>query len=95
MPFYGLLVEEQRRRPENFSVSAVSAEPTSTIRDYFASRNIRIESAFQISPSEFPLRGTPTLLIVDDEGVVRKSFVGALGPETQRKLLDGARAGNL
>ena len=86
MPFYRRLLARERD-----SVQIVVAAPVQDIGivDYLASENVLPDAVVFTDPGSgtLPVPGTPTLLVVDSEGVVTYSWIGLLNAEREADVL--------
>jgi hypothetical protein len=55
------------------------------------SKQVNLNRIYQVSLSEFLTKGTPTLLIVNPNGIVRRAFSGKLTPAREREFLDAVK----
>ena len=55
---------------------------------YLKEQRVPIPELRQASLSDVRVRGTPTLMLVDREGVITKSWVGRLSPESEAEVID-------
>jgi len=87
--FYRRLASESRQtKTKLVTVLPGSVEDS---RRYLDDLRVPIVDIKQSSLSEVNVRGTPTLLLVDDKGVVRKSWVGQLPPDGEAEVFDAIR----
>jgi hypothetical protein len=63
-------------------------EPEDVIRSYLVRYGIKPDYLQANITQERLFRGTPTLLLLDDDGVVRASWVGELTPAQSKEMLD-------
>jgi thioredoxin-related protein len=85
-PFYQRLVQEQAQR-KTFRLTAVFPQPVSDGRNYLNGLGVAIDDVRQLSPGAIKIRGTPTLLLVDNAGVVTNEWLGKLPPEKEAEVL--------
>ena len=57
---------------------------------YLADNNVTVDQVIKANPGEAMVRGTPTLLLVDKNGVVLDTWVGKLPPEKENEVLERA-----
>jgi thiol-disulfide isomerase/thioredoxin len=86
-PFYQRLVKESGVR-----LIAVVPQGVDEGRLYLNRLGVPISEVRQMSLDSIGVAGTPTLLLVDDEGRVSGKWVGKLNPEREADLLRQARA---
>ena len=81
-PFY-----EQLARRDRTGIQIVVAAPRGDtgIENYRSV--LEPDSIVFVGPGALPVRGTPTLLLVDSEGAVEAAWTGLLGPEREAEVL--------
>lgn len=89
-PFYQHLVQERAQR-ETFRLTAVFPQPVSVGRKYLNGLGVAIDDIRELSPGAIRIRGTPTLLLVNNAGVVTDEWLGKLPPETEAEVLSRLR----
>jgi hypothetical protein len=57
-------------------------------RVYLADKKIAIGEVVSASPAEFQVRGTPTLILVNRDGIVLDSWVGKLSQEKENEVFE-------
>jgi len=85
-PFYQHLVQQRAQR-ETFRLTAVFPQPVSDGRKYLTGLGVAIEDIRQMAPGAIRIRGTPTLLLVNNAGVVTDEWLGKLSPEEETVVL--------
>jgi thioredoxin-related protein len=70
--FYRLLAEERRKLSSPVAFTVLSKKSDGGVREWLTEQRIEVDNAYDV-PTKFRLRGTPTLLLVDSTGVVKKS----------------------
>lgn len=83
MPLYRRLVEA--KASGRFQFVSVGAEPETTQRAYFATHGVSLDRYVVMSSAE--ARGTPTLVVVDRKGVVRRVWLGQQSPDVEQEIL--------
>ncbi len=84
-PFYRRLIEHDR--PDVQIV--VAAHPNDHgIEAYLASEGVNPDSVVFVESGALPVRGTPTLLLVDGEGLVTHAWIGLLNADGEAEVLD-------
>jgi hypothetical protein len=84
-PFYRRLVERAGERGSR--VIAALPEDLNTSKAYLNRLGVLVDNVLQISPSSLGTRATPTLVLVDNSGIVKDVWVGQLSPEKEREVL--------
>lgn len=76
MPFYEELA--RRRTLLRTQLLAVGFEPEPTITSYLASHRVQTDAVLSTLSRKFKFAATPTLVVLDSNGVVLNQWVGAL-----------------
>lgn len=88
-PFYKRLAESK----SGTRLVAVLPEPAEDGQSYLKRLGVPVDEIKQLSLDRIGVQGTPTLLLVDNSGVVKKYWVGKIPPEQEESvvsaLLDG------
>ena len=69
------------------SVEIVSPQDPATTRAFLESLDIHFQTIRTVRLSQIGVRGTPTILLIDREGKVVKTWFGALDQARQREVL--------
>lgn len=85
-PFYQHLVQERAQR-QSFRLTATFPQPVSDGRKYLNGLGVAIDDVVQLSPKAIRIRGTPTILLVNNAGVVTEEWLGKLPPEKEAEVL--------
>jgi hypothetical protein len=83
--FYQRLVPSARTHGTR--VLAVLPQPVPDSRAYLQTLGVPVSEVMQSPLSAVDVSGTPTVLLVDSGGKIRKAWVGKLGPEQESQLL--------
>jgi thioredoxin-related protein len=86
-PFYKRLAQNRG----DTRVVAVFPQPIEDGREYLERLGVSVDEVKQVGLDQIGVRGTPTLLLVDNSGVVKDSWVGRLPPEQEKSVLDALR----
>jgi len=89
-PFYRRLAEARRKQATQVAFAAVSRESAEQVKSYLAGERVVVDAAYQIS-GQPALNGTPTLLLIDSNGIVKRSYVGKLAPSQEEEVLNYVR----
>lgn len=88
MPFYRRLVDAQQKSGAGrLPLIAISREQSSTLREHFAQNQITFDRIYQVPQSFNLLAGTPTILFVDETGIIRHAYIGKLNSEQEQEVL--------
>ena len=74
-PFYQQL---QKAKPNNLRLIAALPQPTDEGRRYLTKLDVNLSEIVQVPLASIGVSGTPTLILVNDKGVVTESWVGKL-----------------
>jgi hypothetical protein len=66
---------------------AVLPQPVAEAQQYLGGAGVRVDDVRQVSLNTLGVRGTPTLLLVNDVGVVTDVWVGKLQPDQEAQVL--------
>jgi len=83
--FYQQLI--QHASEHHVNVVALFPEPRAESVPFLSQLGLKLQSIQQADPWSVGVSGTPTLLIVDDKGVVQHVFQGKLPPTEQTKVI--------
>jgi thiol-disulfide isomerase/thioredoxin len=86
-PFYQRLVRDTAGR-EGLRLVAVLPQKVEEGRQYLTDLGVPIDEVRQASSNDLGVRGTPTLLLVDNSGAVTDSWVGKVPPDKEDEVLN-------
>lgn len=81
-PFYQRLAKESNTRR-----IAVLPEPVSEGKQYVEGLGLTVDEVRQVRLDSVGVRGTPTILLVNNAGVVTDSWIGVLSSEQEAEVL--------
>ncbi len=82
-PFYQRLVQQHSRT----RLIAVVPQSVEEGRNYLSKLNVGIDDVRQAQFSSLGVRGTPTLILLDNNGAAVKSWVGRLPPNGEAEVI--------
>lgn len=85
-PFYQRLVSEGNKKGIQFT--AVMPQPVDQGRAYLEKLGVSIENIYQDKLDKIGIRGTPTLMIVDNQGIIKNVWLGKLSVEREAEVLN-------
>ena len=91
-PFYQRLTKEMSAQ-ENIGLIAVFPQPANEGRNYLNSLGISIADVRQSSFDALGVLATPTLVLVNKEGIVVNSWRGQLPPDKEDEVLNELKPG--
>src|SRR5262249_25806899 len=74
--FYRELYQECKK--QHIRLVAVLPQPVNDAQAYLKNELVEVDEIRQASLSDLQVRGTPTLLIIDDKGLVKNTWTGKL-----------------
>jgi thioredoxin-related protein len=83
-PFYKQVIQKRKGRTRLIAVLPQSVEAG---RKYLADLGIAVDDVRQAPPSSLGVQGTPTLLLVNKDGVITSSWRGKLRPEKELEVI--------
>jgi len=84
-PFYQRVTKVDPKIP-NLRLVAVFPQSTSESESYLKNLDVRVDDVKQ-SPSLLGVRGTPTLILTDEQGAVVQSWYGKLSSTQEQEVL--------
>lgn len=84
-PFYARLTKFAAER--GIDVIAMMPNPQSDSKAYLNGLNLQIQNIQQVKFEDIKVSGTPTLFVVNDKGVVEKTWQGQLRVDEERRIL--------
>lgn len=87
MPFYRRLAELPAVREGRLRLGIVGIQPPDQIREYFAQHGLSVPVVVHLSEAGVPLQATPTLLVINGEGAVTRSWAGRLRTDEEDAVL--------
>jgi len=83
-PFYQQI---EQQKPSKVRLVAVLPQPVADGKSYLAGLNVKIDEVAQAALASIQVSGTPTLLLVDKNGVVENLWVGKLSERDSQAVL--------
>ena len=83
----------EKERSGNVRFVAVLPQPVVDGREYLNSLGVRVDEVVQAQLNSIGLRGTPTLILIDDKGAVSDYWVGKLANDEEERLIRRLREG--
>jgi hypothetical protein len=83
VPFYQKLGAVEK----DVKMVAVLPQPVAEAQKYFSDSGVHVDDVRQVPLNTLGVRGTPTLLLVNDVGVVTDVWVGRLLPDQEAQVL--------
>lgn len=86
-PFYQRLVQETSKS-KNAQLIAVMPQEVSEGKHYLNDLGVSISDVRQIPLDSLKVKGTPTLLLIDNKGIVADLWAGKLSADKESEVLD-------
>jgi hypothetical protein len=87
MPFYKRLMAHPKVAAGGVKFQVVSVQPPGVMRAYLSEHGLAPSAVLTAAETGAYVRGTPSLILTDSQGVVIDSWSGALPPEEERKVV--------
>jgi len=88
-PFYRRLTSELAA--QRIHMTAVLPASVEESREYLRGLKVEVGDVRQGSFELLKIRGTPTLILVDEQGVVRNVWLGRFPPDKEQAVIDSIR----
>jgi thioredoxin-related protein len=92
MPFYREITAN-KSLTERTRLVAAAPDPVAVSIEDLAKSGVRFEQVVQVSLGQVRVRGTPTAILVGQDGKVRKIWPGWLSDERQQEVLSALKTG--
>ena len=66
----------------------VLPEPVAEAESYLSREGVHMDEVRQVSLDQVGVTGTPTMLLVNKDGIVMQTWVGKLAPDKQEEALN-------
>lgn len=84
-PFYKRVAIASRKR--GLPVIAVFPQPVQEAKSYLSRQGLSFNGVLEAPLSSIQVSGTPTLLLIDQQGVVERVWIGKLSAEKEKEAL--------
>lgn len=95
MPFYRELVALRQRGESAVPFIVVSPDSIDDTKAYLAEQELAAEKVVHADLSDLNVPVTPALLVIDDKGVIKKTFIGQQKKSGEDEVLALMRAGRI
>jgi thiol-disulfide isomerase/thioredoxin len=92
VPFYQKLADTQAPSGNDLEIVAVFPNDPQIVQEFMTKENLRIRSVAEVPLEKLRVNATPTLILIDANGRVERSWVGILTPSEELGLLKMAAA---
>ena len=87
MPFYQELTKAVEQAGHPVTLVGLCLEPTAPCNRFFEEHGVRADAILGVEPGTLRVSGTPTLVLVDADAIVRSTWRGALSPDVERHVV--------
>lgn len=84
-------IAAERMRRDDVKTIALFPQPVADAQKYLNQLGVTVDEIKQVEPSAVNARGTPTLLMVDETGTVKKVWIGKLPADKEAEVLTQLR----
>jgi len=95
MPFYQRLAATHQQQGSRTALIVSSQDPVAVMEDHLAKEQVAVDKVLHARLDSIGVAGTPTVLIVDAQGVVRRAFRGKLDASREKELLSIVERGKV
>jgi hypothetical protein len=95
MPFYQTLATAHQHQGSRTALIVSSQDPVSVMEDHLAQEHVAVDKVVHSQLDTIGVSGTPTVLIVDQRGVVKRTFRGKLDASREKELLSIVNRGQI
>ncbi len=85
-------IAAERSKRDDVKTIALFPQPVADAQQYLNQLGVTVDEIKQVEPSAVNARGTPTLLLVDETGTVKRVWVGKLPPDKEAEVLTQLRS---
>lgn len=84
-------IATERSKRDDVKTIALFPQTVADAQQYLSRLGVTVDEIKQVEPSAVRARGTPTLILVDNTGTVKKVWIGKLPPEKEAEVLTELR----
>ena len=92
MPFYRRLAARPEVQSGQVRLSVVSMQPLAEMREYLNEHGLEAAHVMSVPESGLRVGATPGIVLATREGVVRESWLGAVPPREEKRVIDALTA---
>ena len=87
LPFYRSLVEVRNAEHKAVAIAAISRDSQATFERYISEQSLRVDRTATVSKPAWPkMLATPTMVVVDHNGIVLDAWVGLMSTDRVNAL---------
>lgn len=88
IPFYNQLADMKNTGKVSLRTVALFPNSDNEVQHYVQQHQLKIDHKSSVDFGQLKLAGTPTMILVDENGRVTNFWVGALKPDAQQQFLE-------
>jgi hypothetical protein len=81
------LAAQKQTSANAFRIFTVFPQEVGAAEDYLKQNKVTPDAVFSLKQTNIDVNGTPTLLLVDSQGIVQKVWVGKLTESAEQEVL--------
>ena len=86
-PFYRQLADAANKDDSGKTLTVVSTESHDITQGFLMDHKIHVSRIFESSLAGLGIRGTPTILVVNSEGTIKRVYLGKLTAQEEQEVL--------
>jgi len=90
LPFYRRLGEQERGNTLHAHVLLVMPNDASSGSRYLSKENVEVQRIFGQGLGALKISGTPTVLLLDSSGLIKRTWIGQLSPRGEQDVMKAA-----
>ncbi len=90
LPFYRRLSEQEKSNELRAHLLLVMPNDASSASEYLRKDNLEVQTIFDQQLGALRVSGTPTVLLLDSNGRIERTWVGQLPPKTEKEVMRAA-----
>lgn len=95
MPYYRQLAAAKNSSGAHVPLEVISLDRAEDVKALLSAEHVAWDGAYQLPKRDPALTGTPTLLVADSQGIIRKAYIGKLGPAQEVQFLGILASGSI
>jgi thioredoxin-related protein len=87
VPFYNQLTELQKTKAKGSRIIAVLPNNEEEVKQFTQQNHLNIETASSVNLRPLKITGTPTLVLVDGNGIIHDFWLGKLSQDQEQEVI--------
>lgn len=93
MPFYKKLSQAPLRRARRLRIVALAVDSPEDAASYIEEHALDVDKLVTAKPQQLRITGVPTLILVDKDGIVQRTWVGQLSADERSEVVRALEGG--